>query len=616
MRVARVGGTLRGMNRPTLIAALLLGGTISCDDTVYPSHGSVDVGDGAPEEYTPDWDGVQALLTDHCLVCHGEGRNNRHVLPDLIEQDIVGGGGYYVVPGDLAGSRLWRTLSGETTDEDFGQMPLAGLLPDTHIQHVADWIEAGANIGDGPPDADSDGFLDGIDDCDDADAAVNPDAAELCDGTDNDCDGTIDEDDADDATSWYLDADGDSFGDASGTAVVKCNAPANHVDDNTDCDDLDASALPGGTEVCDGIDNDCSGSVDDGATDARSWYSDGDSDGVGTGTATLACDNPGGLVQATGDCNDADNTIFPGAVEDNCSDPTDYNCDGVVGAVDGDSDGFFACEDCNDADAAINDDATEACDGVDNDCDGSADEAGATGEATFYFDNDGDGVGDTNDSTTACAAPLGYVATDGDCNDNSSSIKPGAAEICDMADNDCNGTVDDAATLPRWPVDADGDGHGSMTQNIEACFQPSGTAGVADDCDDSDGTNYPGNTEVQDGKDQNCDGHIDEAFFTYVHSRDIQPIWDAQCSGCHGFSSNLTITPSNGYGALINVVSTQVSGMRRVVPGDPDASYLMHKLDGTQTSVGGFGGKMPKGGSLSAGDLEIVRTWITEGAPP
>ncbi|MCB9797779.1 MAG: FG-GAP repeat protein [Alphaproteobacteria bacterium] len=109
-------------------------------------------------------------------------------------------------------------------------------------------------------DADGDGFP-GCEECDDADASVNPDAQEVCNGLDDDCDGLTD--DADDslsgASAWYEDDDGDGFGDPA-AETLSCEAPAEHVADDSDCDDGDAAVNPEAEEICgDGVDNDCDG---------------------------------------------------------------------------------------------------------------------------------------------------------------------------------------------------------------------------------------------------------------------------------------------------------------------------------------------------------------------
>jgi hypothetical protein len=107
------------------------------------------------------------------------------------------------------------------------------------------------------------GYVTSDDDCDDTDADIHPGADEYCNGTDDDCDGDTDEDDALDVSTFYADADGDGYGDA-GSTTAACAAPSGYTADATDCDDADASVWPGATEVCgDGQINDCDGSLAD-----------------------------------------------------------------------------------------------------------------------------------------------------------------------------------------------------------------------------------------------------------------------------------------------------------------------------------------------------------------
>ncbi len=179
-------------------------------------------------------------------------------------------------------------------------------------------------------DFDGDGSLD-ADDCNPTDSSINPLATELCDGLDNDCNGSADADEL-----------GEVDGDADGW--LSC----------ADCDDLDADSYPGAPEVCDGLDNDCSGAADADEVDA-------DKDG------TLLCDD---------DCDDNDPDNYPGNEE--ACDGADNDCDsiideGVTGGTDSDSDGVTDCDgDCDDNDASTFPGNVENCDGIDRDCDGDS----------------------------------------------------------------------------------------------------------------------------------------------------------------------------------------------------------------------------------------------------
>jgi hypothetical protein len=106
--------------------------------------------------------------------------------------------------------------------------------------------------------------------------------------------------------TWYRDADGDGYGNPD-EVVRATSQPTGYVADSTDCDDTEATAFPGGTEVCDGADNDCNGTVDDNPIDGDTWYSDGDLDSFGDPSApVVACDQPSGTVTNTLDCDDGD----------------------------------------------------------------------------------------------------------------------------------------------------------------------------------------------------------------------------------------------------------------------------------------------------------------------
>ncbi len=130
--------------------------------------------------------------------------------------------------------------------------------------------------------------------------------------------------------------------------------------------------------------------------------------------------------------------------------------DTAPGPVDADGDGYDATVDCDDADPSVHPDATEACNGLDDDCDGLVDDADddldlATAEP-YWTDADGDGYGDPATEARACDPPAGAVGDGTDCDDADPAVHPGADELCDGVDDDC----DDA--LPTDEGDSDGDG--------------------------------------------------------------------------------------------------------------------------------------------------------------
>jgi hypothetical protein len=135
---------------------------------------------------------------------------------------------------------------------------------------------------------------------------------------------------------------------------------------------------------------------------------------------------------------------------------------------------------------------------------------------TFYADLDRDGFGSKVWGTLlGCASdapPTGYAATDGDCDENDEKVHPGATEVCNMKDDNCNGQIDEGAPpVVMWP---DGDGDGYYTYQLGTpkmgCGNLAGYAARGGDCDDRDAEVHPGATEICNLKDDNCDGRIDE----------------------------------------------------------------------------------------------------------
>ncbi len=290
--------------------------------------------------------------------------------------------------------------------------------------------------GCGDPDADGDGYP-ASQDCDDTDRLVNPGAEEVpYDGADNDCAQQTRDDD--------LDLDG--------------------FDGETDCDDEEPRAKPDGEEICDGIDNNCDGIVDNGT--GNPFWEDADGDGFGDNASTqLLCSAQDGWV-----AND---------------------------------------DDCDDGDVEVNPDADEVCNGEDDDCDGINDD-NAIDATTLFIDYDDDGQGSNAYTLDSCSgSEAGWVTNDLDCNDSDADSYEGATEVCNGADTDCDGSIDDnisatevcdgvdndcdgtidvgASDATTWYMDYDGDGTGDDARTVMACSQPSAdyvsTGGDPDDTD-------------------------------------------------------------------------------------------------------------------------------------
>jgi hypothetical protein len=378
-------------------------------------------------------------------------------------------------------------------------------------------------------DEDADGFLPAEGDCDDNDPDVNPTAPETCDGVDQDCDGLIDENVE---TTYYDDLDGDGFGDPD-TAVNTCEPTEGQVQNGDDCDDAEPLAYPYAAEACDGLDNDCDGTADEGVL--TTFYTDSDGDTYGDGGAPLeACEAPLGYVTNDDDCDDSTQRSQPGNPE--TCDELDNDCNGLVDDgvntryyADVDSDGFGdasytqdACTpptgyvldatDCNDRAGGVNPGATEVCNSIDDDCDTVSDEPDAADAPTWYLDADTDGYGTSATSIVQCEAPTGHVLVASDCDDARALTNPGATEFCNGIDDNCNGVSDEDGSADEisWYFDGDRDGFGDPSDYTIQCSPPSGHVADGSDCDDTRGSTYPGADETCDGLDNDCDGTVDD----------------------------------------------------------------------------------------------------------
>ena len=244
------------------------------------------------------------------------------------------------------------------------------------------------------------GFVTISGDCNDNNASVNPNTAEICNGLDENCNGLAD--DGFVLTNYYFDFDSDGFGTMNNN-INSCFQPLGYVSNSNDCNDNNASINTSASEICNGLDENCNGMVDDGLVFSN-YYVDVDLDGFGSlSTMENACEQPVGFVANALDCNDANSYVNP--------------------------------------------DAIEICNGFDEDCDGENDNSVVF--ATFYEDADGDTYGDPATGQDFCLIPTElFVANGDDCDDTNATINPAAVEVWENGiDDDCNpNTMDVSVT--------------------------------------------------------------------------------------------------------------------------------------------------------------------------
>ncbi len=429
------------------------------------------------------------------------------------------------------------------------------------------------------------GFLLTGGDCNDLSPNINPLISETCNNLDDDCNGQIDDGVL---FIYYADSDADGFGNPN-NFIAACSMPSsgfvtngNDCDDNLwfyldqdgdgfgipqlagcgvtnaeDCDDLDAANNPLMPEVCNEIDDNCNGEIDEFVQ--QIYFIDADGDGFGSSnTVQYACSAPAGFVSNMNDCTDNSATYYD-------VDMDGYGAGEMVPCGD-----VFNAGDCDPNNISINPMAIEFCNQVDDNCDGLIDE----GLLTQYFaDLDADGFGDPSVPVFECTQPMGFVLNgddcddfnityadvdgdgygvgnpiacgsaltnddcddnlilfadvDGDghgagnpvacsgvllnddCNDANAQIGPEVIEICDGFDQNCNNVIDEGLIFNDYYIDLDGDAYGSGNA-VAFCANPGlGYSLDGTDCDDSNLNINPGAAEIPDNNvDENCDGQV------------------------------------------------------------------------------------------------------------
>ena len=277
------------------------------------------------------------------------------------------------------------------------------------------------------------------------------------------------------------------------------------------------------------------------------YYADTDTDGYGDALhAQLFCSDMVGYVLDSTDCNDAEINVFPGA--------------------------------------------TETCNIIDDNCNGAIDEGLPI--YTLYADLDADGFGNDTISVTSCLDSIvGYISDSTDCYDLDALIYPGALEICNYMDDDCDGLADDNISYIHAYQDADNDTYGNSEIDSLACELPFGYVEDSTDCNDLNPNIYPGAPEILNGLDDDCDGQSDEGL-SNINNQVIQLSIHPIPATDHIIIDYPTITPTtlniySSSGAII-YQNPHWTGQAIDISNFPPAMYYLQLLQPEQVGYGCF----------------------------
>ncbi len=466
-----------------LVAPTLAEAVLDCDDgeaSAYPFRAV----EPSPEDVVRD----PALQRRNRLLCGND-----------IDEDCRGGAATCATGGDSDGDGFVDEEDCAPNDPDIN--PGRPEKCETTADDNCDGVFAASCDPDG----------DGVavpEDCNEGDASVHRGAREVCgDGVDQDCDGRDS-----DCFENDEDLDGDGFA-CPGQLRWDSHRCAGA---GLDCNDLDAGTYPGAEEICgDGLDQDCDG-IDQPCVP-------GDVDGDGERRP-----EDGGS-----DCDDTNPRVRPGAAE-KCGDGVDQDCSGAdlpcAGLPDADGDDYPDGQDCNERLATVNAGAEELCNGIDDDCDGRADEGNPLrtvpggNEAPPICGSDCANPAVACDCRRAPNACVRFAAAAGEavagvvCLGVTAGDNPEVAVTdCNGIDDDCDGTADEQLRLPCYEGGQGTEGVGvcigghrtcdsalgsNLTVWTETCFEQQ--IPRPESCDERRG-------DCCDLADQDCDGALDEA---------------------------------------------------------------------------------------------------------